>query len=638
MIWVRLLDVIRGRRRVPRLLTVLVAVAVCLLVASDLISARGGGDVFPQPEERRSVRGLLHTTLRTSIESNVIRDRQSGASSLVTTPTFEGTIPAPTLRVRPGDWVAIDLSNDLPPNAAHARMGAFPHNPSTTNLHTHGLTVSPQALGDNVLREMPPGTTNSILLQIPEDHPSGTFWYHPHQHGSVTYQMFGGMAGFLIVEGGAGTLDDVAEVKAAREVPMAFQVIRTGPDGRVPFVDATATQFGTNPNTPLPPGIWATLTNSNTYTTTNGVINPVVVMRPGEVHRWRWLAAGSGETFVVALAGHRLNIVANDGITVPRMRTLAPGEPYVMASGQRADVLVKAGSPGVYLLQALDPAGKPGWSVISGSGIDPRPRNARISFDTPPAPYPVTLATVVVTGGALDMPLPAGLLPVPQGLPGIDTMLNTPPARTRRIAFENCGDQRGGSVVPIPMEDPTQRLPSCGSYYQRYDAGFWGGTPFTTLLMMRNADDDGTPNPVSNPEIPRVGYRTEGLFTADRPLFDDMVAGTFEEWTIINRSFSDHSFHIHQNHFLVTHVNGKPLAAPEWHDTILVPGAEPQADPPALLVNINAATFGSVRFRTYFRPVTEGAFVMHCHMLQHEDLGMMQRVDVVSRASDRARQ
>jgi len=225
--------------------------------------------------------------------------------------------------------------------------------------------------------------------------------------------------------------------------------------------------------------------------------------------------------------------------------------------------------------------------------------------------------------------LPRPRLPVPTGLPSIETMLTTPPARTRRVAFETCGDQAGGPVVPIPMEDPTQRLPSCGAYYQRYDAGYWGGAPFTTLLLMRDADDDGVPNPLHDPEIPRVGYRTEGLFTVDRPLFPDMVAGTFEEWTIINRTFSDHSFHIHQNHFLVTHVNGRPLSLPEWHDTILVPAAEPQPAPPAVLVNINEATFGSVTIRTYLKPVTEGAFVMHCHMVQHEDLGMMQRVEVV---------
>lgn len=608
------------------LLTIVVMAVVLLVGASSLISAREPRDTFPQPEVRRSARGVLRTTLRAAIEPVIIHDFASGASQVVTTPSYGRTIPGPTLRVKPGDSLEIELSNDLPPNAAHARMGAFPHQLSTTNLHTHGLTVSPQGISDNVLREMEPGTTNSIRVKIPDDHPSGTFWFHPHKHGSVTYQMFGGMAGFLIVEGGPGTLDDVPEVKAAREVLMAFQVIRTDQNGLVPVVDQTATQFGTTLNPPVTHGIWNALIGSNQYVTTNGALNPVIHLRPGEVQRWRLLAAGSGETFVVALQDHRLHIVANDGITVPRMRSLNPGEPYVLATGQRVDVLVKAGAPGVYQLQGLDPAAPQGWSVISGSGIDPQPRNARISFDTPPAPFPITLATVVVSGTPKPMPLPAGPLPVPKALPSITTMLDTPADRTRRIAFENCGNQPSGPVAVIPMEDPTKRLPSCGFYYTVNDAAYWGGTPFTTLLMMRDADDNGVPNPVPNPEIPRVGYKKEGLFTESAPLFDDMISGNFEEWTIINRSFTDHSFHIHQNPFLVTHVNGQRLDTPEWHDTILVPGAVPQPD--VGVVNINQARFGTVTFRTYFNPVTEGAFVMHCHLVQHEDIGMMQRVGI----------
>src|SRR5687768_6612315 len=134
------------------------------------------------------------------------------------------------------------------------------------------------------------------------------------------------------------------------------------------------------------------------------------------------LGAGSGEVFVTALQGHRLHIVANDGITVPRMRSLGRDEPYALSSGQRADVLVKAGAPGTYLLQALDPAAAQGWPVVSGSGIDPRPRQALISLDTPALRYPVTLATVVVSGPVLDMPLPQGPLAVPTGLTSIETM------------------------------------------------------------------------------------------------------------------------------------------------------------------------------------------------------------------------
>jgi FtsP/CotA-like multicopper oxidase with cupredoxin domain len=147
--------------------------------------------------------------------------------------------------------------------------------------------------------------------------------------------------------------------------------------------------------------------------------------------------------------------------------------------------------------------------------------------------------------------------------------------------------------------------------------------------MMRDGDDAGTPSSPPDPAEPLVDFQKEALFTHDKPLFDDMFVGNFEEWTVVNRSFSDHTFHIHQNPFLVTHVNGKRLGVPEWHDTIIVPAAQPQ--PGAVPVNINEATFGSITFRTHFDSDTVGSFVMHCHVLNHEDIGMMQRLEVRDR-------
>ena len=139
--------------------------------------------------------------------------------------------------VKPVDTLAIDLANDLPPNPEDQRTGAFPHDPYTMNLHTHGLGVSPLGISDNIFRQMEPGITNPIEVNIPRDHPSGTYWYHPHKHGSVTFQFFGGMAGFLIVKGGPGTLDALPEVQAAKDVVMGFQVIRTDLNGQVVFVN-----------------------------------------------------------------------------------------------------------------------------------------------------------------------------------------------------------------------------------------------------------------------------------------------------------------------------------------------------------------------------------------------------------------
>ncbi len=621
----------------------LIAAAPTLL--GDHTTSAAEPSAFPQPPVRRSSGSVLRTTLHARIGENELVDQISGEIKVFRTPTFEGRILGPTLEVRPGGTLAIDLVNELPPNPVEQRRGAFPHDPFTINLHTHGLSVSPLGISDNVFRQMEPGTRNPVRVDIPHDHPSGTYWYHPHKHGSATFQMIGGMAGFLIVKGGPGTLDQLPEIKAAKDLVMGFQVIRAGVNGDLPFVNQEATQFGTFPfgtTDPLQQGVFSTYgldgAPGRSYFdfTTNGATNPTLRMRPGEVQRWRMLNAADAESLLVALQGHGLNIVAMDGITVGDMYSLRPGTPVVMSPGQRYDVLVKADKPGTYLLQALDPATP---VSVSPSGIDPTPRITRHSFDFPdpcsirdpcdPATqpkqvsYPVSLATVVVDGDPVDMALPTGPLPVPKSLPSVDTMLNRTPDAVRNVAFEICG--QGGQG----MGRPENRPPSCGWYFAKYEEKFWGGLPLRNLLLMRDDDDKGVPSEPFDPNMPRVSFEKEGLFTAERPLFNNMIAGNYEEWTVVNRSFSDHPFHIHQNPFLLTHINGKALPTPEWHDTVNVPASFPQPGPDAPQANINTNPISSITFRTYFDPNTAGCFVTHCHILSHEDVGMMQRLDIL---------
>jgi FtsP/CotA-like multicopper oxidase with cupredoxin domain len=635
---------------------------------------------FPQPQVRRSRHGVLRTTLHACISTNEMLDENAQPPEIVEfhPPTFEGTIPGPTLEVEPGDRLSILLVNDLPPNPTGERDNAFPHDENTLNLHTHGLTVSPLGISDNIFREMKPGTANQIEIDIPKDHPSGTYWYHVHKHGSVTYQFNGGMAGFLIVKGGAGTLDTVPEVAAAKDIPMAFQVVRSLNDGSVVFVHEQAQQFGTFPfpNDPTPPtpeqqGLWSTygldggptLAPDGNFTgppsrfsyTTNGVANPTLHMRPGEVQRWRLLNGTNGDNLQLVLVsnvegqeGIGLNVVAMDAITVPKTYRLEPGDPLVMGPGQRYDVMVKAGKPGTYLLQTLDPNSGAVQASVSPyrdkqfpNGIGSSTRVSRQSNDFPvPCPplggkpsdcapggeragefaYPITLATIEVSGGAKDMDLPADPLPTPKGLPSIDAMLSRTPDAVRNVAFELCGD--------VPMFRPFVSLPSCGWYFAKYGAAFWGGSPFYNLQMMRDADDVG--QPTGDPDMPRVNFKKEGLFDPTQPLFPDMIAGNYEEWTVYNRSLSDHPFHLHQNHVLITKINGITLPQPEWHDTLNVPAIVCTKDPACgFPENVNNAPPGSITFRTYFNPVTVGCFVAHCHTIDHEDLGMMQRMDIL---------
>ena len=169
--------------------------------------------------------------------------------------------------------------------------------------------------------------------------------------------------------------------------------------------------------------------------------------------------------------------------------------------------------------------------------------------------YPVFLATVVVDGDPVDMALPTGPLPVPKRLPSVDTMLNRTPDAVRTVAFEICGQAAG-------MARPENRPPSCGWYFAKYNDKFWGGLPFNNLLLMRDDDDKGVPSEPFDPNMPRVWFEKEGLFAPEQPLFNNMIAGNYEEWTVVNRSSSDHPFHIHQNPFLLTHINGKALPTP----------------------------------------------------------------------------
>jgi len=277
---------------------------------------------------------------------------------------------------------------------------------------------------------MLPGSTNSVQIDVGSNHQSGTFWYHPHKHGSVSFQFFGGMMGFLIIEGGPGDLNEVPEIAAAREVLMGFAVIRTDKNGDFTFVNQDAVQFSHTFGTDETNGLWSNFQtdaegrDSKFYFITNGVTNPILKMRPGEVQRWRLLDGASGETLPIALEGHSLHILANDGINQPEMISLDVEEAYAMGAGNRVDLLVKAGEPGTYLLQVLDPSET---YSITPQGIAPGPRTARIGLDFPAVTYPVTLATIVVEGNEMNMDLPDGPLPQTSGIPTREQMITTPP-------------------------------------------------------------------------------------------------------------------------------------------------------------------------------------------------------------------
>lgn len=119
----------------------------------------------------------------------------------------------------------------------------------------------------------------------------------------------------------------------------------------------------------------------------------------------------------------------------------------------------------------------------------------------------------------------------------------------------------------------------------------------------------------------RTGPRVR--FTLDDHEFDphridqQAEAGTVEEWTLVNADPMQHPLHIHVNPFQAVDFTGIPPEDPSWH-----------TDPEVWWDTLRLPPHGSVTIRTYYRPDITGTTVYHCHVLQHEDTGMMGTLNI----------
>src|SRR5712664_1938208 len=114
--------------------------------------------------------------------------------------SFDEKNTAPVIRVSPGDTLKIDYENDLPVHSTESC--AISPCKNMTNLHFHGLEISPESPQDDVIDMMAmPGDTLHYAVKIPADHPPGLFWYHTHPHGESHRQVLDGMSGAIVIGG-----------------------------------------------------------------------------------------------------------------------------------------------------------------------------------------------------------------------------------------------------------------------------------------------------------------------------------------------------------------------------------------------------------------------------------------------------
>ena len=475
-------------------------IAVCLLAALLAAPTAQAADPPPwqpvsglplqEPQQLHARNGVLKVTLDAELRTISV-----SGSDVVAQP-FNGRLIGPTLHVRPGDTIDVTFRNATPQD---------------TNIHFHGLHVSPKGDGDNVFRRFRSGTTVRSRVTLPPDHAPGTYWYHAHFHGLTEPQLMGGMSGLIVVEGLERLLP--RSLRGVRQRQIAIRDLQT-PES-MPWSTALSGE--------------AIDVQKPTMRLVNALREPRTALRSGETQLWRLANIGSDLFYDVQLDGHQLIVLAEDGS--PRWRVRS-ADHLVMPPGKRFDVLVVGGRPGRYELRTR--------SYHREEGFEDLPAAKLMDVDV---------------------------------LPG----------------------QGRADTAAVPDRLATPAGPVTGKVVKRRTFTF-------------SFDFNST-------EFARInGEAFDPSKTNVAP-----VVNTVEEWTLRNETTEDHPFHIHVNDFQVMSVNGKPFHASGLQDVVIIPRKR------------NGKT-GEVVIRIPFRQFT-GHFVFHCHILGHEDGGMMQTVQVRKRGA-----
>ena len=272
----------------------------------------------------------------------------------------------PLVRVKQGDELHITLVNKLAKDKTASCPNAF-QLANTTNIHLHGMHVSPSGMSDDIFRQIAPGTHGNYVYKIPIDHPVGTFWYHPHNKGSSSLQQGGGMAGALIVDPKSPETyyDGMGELASMKESVLLLQHLCFHDMGKyqssAPYINhLQVSKWGLDQLSPNP--VYRDPSRLPDYIMANGQYQPNITVQPGEFRLFRLINAGTNAFLRLRVVSDGSSnpecdtyIVAKDGIYVGNRAYLASAP--LLAPGSRIDVAIRCNVSGIFHLasQPQDP-------------------------------------------------------------------------------------------------------------------------------------------------------------------------------------------------------------------------------------------------------------------------------------------
>jgi FtsP/CotA-like multicopper oxidase with cupredoxin domain len=516
-------------------------------VATQGCARPAAGSPITQPPALGSRSGVLNVALSyvTSVDAD--------GRQLYCFVTPDG-LESPTLHVKPGDRLNIDLLNTLPPGGAMDGMAMTSSptdctssmaNDSSVNMHFHGTNTAPVCHSDEVLHTIVnSGERYQYHVRIPPDEPPGLYWYHPHIHGIAEDAVLGGASGAIIVDGIESVQPEVGGLPA-RLLVIRDQTVAGNPTagGAIPSWDVSLNYV---------PNAWP------------NPVPGVIATSPGRKEFWRVLNASADTIADLVLTydgiDQTMGVVALDGVPTGAQ----DGAKRRGKMLERKHILIPPAGRAEFIV-TTPPAGT-AQAVLQTSHVDTGPIGDNDTTRT--------LAVIDVSGAHAMARLPT--MPLP---------FTVAPAGGERFAS----------------------LPSAAITAKRQ------------LYFSEVLSDPNDPNSPTNFYITVKGARRE-LFNPANPPAIVTRQGSVEEWTIENRTGENHEFHIHQIHFLLKARDGVPVPADErqYLDTVQVPYSATGKGP-----------YPSVTLLMDFRGPVVGDFVYHCHILGHEDAGMMAIIRVL---------